>query len=83
MSIAHPLGASTFWFFSGSRPMADHQFETMTFEPVHLKVDDLPSDVAEEIRDVQVQDPEFLRSVLLYGMTYRAVFETLSQAWRT
>jgi hypothetical protein len=62
--------------------MSDHHFE-LTSEPVHLKVNDLPSDVAEQIRDVQLQDPEFLRNVLVYGITHKAVFETLSQVWRT
>lgn len=50
-------------------------------EPIHLQVDTLPSDVAQQIREVQDQDPELLRRILLYGMTHRAVFETLSSSW--
>jgi hypothetical protein len=49
--------------------------------PVHLTVDDLPSDVAEQIREAQLQDPDFLRRILLYGVTHKTVFETLSRAW--
>lgn len=50
-------------------------------EPVHLKVDSLPYDVAEQIREVQSEDPELLRRILLYGITHRTVFETLSRSW--
>jgi hypothetical protein len=50
-------------------------------EPVQLTVDALPSDVAEQIRSVQAQDPEFLRRVLLYGITHKTVFETLGRGW--
>ena len=49
--------------------------------PVHLTVDDLPSDLAEQVRHAQEQDPEFLRRVLLFGVTHKAVFETLRSAW--
>ena len=49
--------------------------------PVHLTVNDLPNDVAQRIREVQVQDPEFLRRILLYGITHKTVFETLSRGW--
>lgn len=49
--------------------------------PVQLTVDDLPSDVAEQVRRAQEQDPEFLRKVLLFGVTHQAVFETLRGAW--
>jgi hypothetical protein len=61
--------------------MPDHQLPLST-APVHLTVDRLPADVAAEIREVQLQDPEFLRRVLLYGITHKTVFETLSRAWR-
>lgn len=52
-------------------------------EPVHLTVEALPSDVAQEIREAQLQDPEFLRHLLVYGATHRTVFETLSRAWQS
>jgi hypothetical protein len=61
--------------------MPDHP-STPSAGPVHLTVDELPLDVAEEIREVQAQDPEFLRRVLLYGITHKTVFETLSRNWR-
>ncbi|MQA90557.1 MAG: hypothetical protein GEU90_10020 [Gemmatimonas sp.] len=61
--------------------MSDYHFE-LTPEPLHLKVSDLPSDVAEQIRDAQTQNPEFLKNILVYGITHKAVFETLSRAWR-
>lgn len=51
-------------------------------EPVHLTVDALPHDVAQKIRDCQERDPEFLRRILLYAATHRAVFETLSKSWQ-
>lgn len=51
-------------------------------EPLHLTVDDLPTDVAHEIREAQSRDPEFLRRILLYGITHKAVFETLRRDWR-
>jgi len=51
-------------------------------EPVHLTVDEIPEDVARQIREVQSNDPEFLRRVLVYGITHRTVFETLRAAWR-
>lgn len=50
-------------------------------EPVHLTVHSLPSDVAEQIRDVQSREPELLTRILLYGMVHREVFDTLSQRW--
>lgn len=53
-----------------------------SLEPVHLTVDALPSDVAERIREVQAEDPDLLRRILLYGMTHQVVLETLSRSWR-
>jgi hypothetical protein len=50
-------------------------------EPVHLTVDSLPSDVAAQIREIQTRDPELLRQILLYGMTHKTIFETLSRSW--
>jgi hypothetical protein len=49
--------------------------------PVHLQVEALPYDVAEQIRELQSEDPELLRRILLYGVTHRVVFETLSRSW--
>ena len=48
---------------------------------VQLTVDALPLDVVRQIRHFQVHDPDFLRRVLLYGVTHQTVFETLSSAW--
>lgn len=50
-------------------------------DPVHLTVHSLPRDVAEEIRDVQSQNPELLTRILLYGMVHKEVFDTLSRSW--
>ena len=52
-------------------------------EAVHLTVDALPSDVAQELRKAQIADPDLLRRILLYGITHRVVFETLSRSWTT
>lgn len=66
----------------GLRSMTDFHTKS-SLEPVHLRVDALPSDVAAQIREVQDQDPELLRRILLYGMTHRVVFETLSRSWNS
>lgn len=50
-------------------------------EPVQLEVDSLPFDVAEKIRKAQSDDPDLLRRILVYGMTHKVVFETLSRSW--
>lgn len=50
-------------------------------QPVQLTVADLPTDVAERVRTAQVEDPELIRQILVYGMTHQVVFETLAQAW--
>jgi hypothetical protein len=68
-------------FFPAILPMPEPRSD-VTLGPVYLVVDDLPPDVAEEIREVQHKDPEFLRRILLYGITYKAVFETLHRGWR-
>ncbi|MDR0787370.1 MAG: hypothetical protein LBG44_05835 [Gemmatimonadota bacterium] len=60
--------------------MSGHHVEPGV-EPVHLTVDGMPVDVARQIREFQDSDPEFLRRVLVYGVTYRAVFETLKDSW--
>lgn len=48
-----------------------------TLQTVTLTVQDLPSDIAEEVREVETRDPELLRVMMLYGVTHRAIFETL------
>ena len=50
-------------------------------QAVQLTIADLPSDVAERVRTAQVEDPELIRRIVLYGMTHRTVFETLVQTW--
>jgi hypothetical protein len=54
---------------------------SVSVEPVHLTVDALPADVAHQIREWQLQDPELLRRILLYGITHKVVFETLRRSW--
>jgi hypothetical protein len=61
--------------------MSGHSLESEV-EPVQLTVDAVPTDVARRLREYQTDDPDFLRRVLLYGITHRTVFETLSRAWR-
>jgi len=56
--------------------------DLLNFEPVQFTVDDVPSDVAAQIREAQARDPEFLRHLLLFGVTHRAVFEALNRSWR-
>lgn len=60
--------------------MADDQ-PAQAPEAVHLTVHSLPSDVAEQIRGVQSENPELLRRILLYGITHKTVFETLGRNW--
>jgi hypothetical protein len=50
-------------------------------EPLQITVDSIPADVAREIREVQIQDPNFIRQLLVFGATHRAVFEALSRTW--
>lgn len=42
-----------------------------------LSVPQLPTDVAAMAERAQTEDPEILRSILVYGMTRLAIFETL------
>ena len=60
--------------------MADIRSES-PLEPVQLEVEDLPRDVARELREAQNDDPDLLRRILLYGITHKIVFETLSRSW--
>ena len=46
---------------------------------VSLSVE-LPRAVAAELEEVQRRDPELLRRILMYGMTRRAIYETLATA---
>ena len=54
---------------------------TSPLAPLHLEVEALPSDVVEQIREIQTEDPEVLRRILVYGVTHKIVFETLSRSW--
>ena len=60
--------------------MADTHPKSL-LEHVHLEVDSLPYDVVEQIREAQTDDPDLLRRILLYGITHKTVFETLSRSW--
>jgi hypothetical protein len=44
---------------------------------VSLSVE-LPRALAAEVEEVQRRDPEMLRRILMYGMTRRAIYETLA-----
>ena len=43
---------------------------------VQLKVR-LPRDIAEQVKEAQETDPEFLSRVVLYGMTRRSIYRHL------
>lgn len=44
---------------------------------VSLHVSDLPPDVAEMVERAQVEDPETVRQIIVYGMTRFTIFQTL------
>jgi len=46
---------------------------------VSLSVE-LPRSVAAEVEEMQRRDPEVLRRILMYGMTRRAIYESLAAA---
>ena len=46
---------------------------------VSLSVE-LPKALAAEVEEVQRRDPEMLRRILTYGMTRRAIYESLSSS---
>ena len=46
---------------------------------VSLSVE-LPRALAAEVEEVQRRDPEMLRRILMYGMTRRAIYESLATA---
>jgi hypothetical protein len=45
---------------------------------VSLIVENLPVDIAEQVKRAQHSDPELLRRVVVYAVTRNAVFETLN-----
>ena len=60
--------------------MSDSRSDTSP-EPVHISIDSLPSDVAQQLREAQRSNPDLLRRILLYGINHKTVFETLSRSW--
>ena len=44
---------------------------------VSLTLTDLPASVAEEVQQIQQQDPALLSRIVTYGITRAAIFETL------
>jgi hypothetical protein len=46
---------------------------------VSLTVEDLPLEIAEQVRRAQSNDPELLRRVMVYAVTRNTVFETLNR----
>ena len=46
---------------------------------VSLSVE-LPRALAAEVEEMQRRDPEVLRRILMYGMTRRAIYESLTAA---
>ena len=46
---------------------------------VSLSVE-LPKSLAIEVEEMQRRDPEVLRRILMYGMTRRAIYESLAAA---
>ena len=46
---------------------------------VSLSVE-LPRALAAELEEVQRRDPEMVRRILMYGMTRRAIYESLATA---
>jgi hypothetical protein len=44
-----------------------------------VTVEDLPLEIAEQVRQAQERDPELLKRVMVYAVTRQAVFETLRQ----
>lgn len=47
--------------------------------PVEVVVH-LPEDLAEDVEEVQKRDPDFLKKVIQYGLTRRAMFRELSHS---
>lgn len=59
-------------------PMPDQQLPT---EKV-VVVTDLPTDVAEQVRTAQTQDPDLLRRILTFGMSQKVIHDTLiANSW--
>lgn len=47
--------------------------------PVEVVVH-LPEDLADDVEEVQRRDPDFLKKVIRYGLTRRAMFRELSRS---
>lgn len=63
------------------KPLISSAFSTPPGD-ISLRVSELPSDVAEMVERTQVEDPETLRRIILYGVTRLTIFETLlSKGW--
>lgn len=41
----------------------------------------LPEDLAEDVEEVQRNDPDFLNKLIQYGLTRRAMFQELRRSW--
>lgn len=48
--------------------------------PVEVVVK-LPEDLAEHVEEAQKRDPQFLRRIIRYGLTRRAMFEELNRSF--
>lgn len=48
--------------------------------PVEVVVH-LPEDLADDVEEVQKRDPDFLKRVIRYGLTRRAMFRELSHSF--
>jgi hypothetical protein len=44
---------------------------------ISVTLTDLPSSVAEEIAEIQQNDPDMLKRIVTYGITRTVIFETL------
>ena len=49
---------------------------------VNLSIE-LPRALAAEVEEVQRRDPEMLSRILMYGMTRRAIYESLAESGLT
>jgi hypothetical protein len=78
--VLAPLGEQPISAFFLLVEMPHHRPDTAV-EPLSITIEDLPSDVAREIRECQLQDPALLRRILLFGATHKVVFETLQATW--
>lgn len=67
---------------AGTEPVTS---DLQQLRPVNISVtyENLPSDIADQVRQVQEQDPELLKHFLMYCMTRKLVFETLQSELRS